>query len=79
MELKPTLKSYLNRFRQVLIVLYGIETRLCSKFFGYYRVLIVLYGIETYKLHKDIKNYFHVLIVLYGIETPILVRKNNSF
>ena len=62
----------------VLIVLYGIETRIgFAKRLYVIEVLIVLYGIETTryptKIYQDT-----VLIVLYGIETLMLALKSKA-
>ena len=53
----------------ILIVPYGIETRICNSIPAHYiRILIVLYGIETVQVLPG-QRFFRILIVPYGIET----------
>ena len=73
MELKHNHRVAVVHVRKVLIVLYGIETKL-STLWGLdsVKVLIVLYGIET-KLYSQSYGHKKVLIVLYGIETEATI------
>ena len=54
MELKPNSAQFNSKFTFVLIVPYGIETRLQYNRSPVHIVLIVPYGIETFK--TSVKN-----------------------
>ena len=69
MELKPYINTVESTSQALLIVPYGIETRIMGLSKKWSELLIVPYGIETDKRLVLVKLENRLLIVPYGIET----------
>ena len=80
MELKRDIASIISCGDTLLIVPYGIETRITGKPCDNWRLLLIVpYGIETRQPGKPFGEDENLLIVPYGIETSKLAVRTSLF